>query len=578
MINLETQVIGLLIIAVFVAAIARRFRVPYTVAMVLTGLVVGLIPLPPDVSAVQLEPHLILVTFLPGLLFEAAYHLNFQELRQNMKAIVLLAVPGVLLSMGIIGLALNLLLHLPLAEALLFGVLISATDPIAVVAIFKELGVERRLNVLVEGESLFNDGAAIVIFSILVGVATGDQAFNLTQALTDFFVTVAGGAALGLVAGLIIGQLMQRTDDHLLDIALTTICAYGTYLFAEDVLHGAVSPVIAVVVAAIYVGNFGSRGGYSATSQVTIISFWEFVAFLINSAVFLLIGLTISPQVLVDNALPIVIAIVTILVARALVVFPLRALASRYIRPIPASWGTVLVWGGLRGAVSIALALSLPLALANHEVLKVMAFGYVLFSLIVQGLTMRPMLRLLGLTRVSEGRKELERHRGHMSMGHAAINALEKLHAEHLISRQLTGTLTQVFDEQINYESQQMRDLLTNAPELAESGVRLVQQEIVAEQKRALTRLLQRGALSEETYQELSEDLDDRVADLYRDEHKLPSILMRSAEAYLPERPDQPGRTEGEHLEKPNIPPFMKVTPDFPAGLSSEGDHADEDE
>ena len=569
MINLETQVIGLLIIAVFVAATAQRFRVPYTVAMVLTGLVVGLITLPPDMAAVQLEPHLILVTFLPGLLFEAAYHLNFQELRQNLKAIILLAVPGVLISMVIIGLVLNQLLHLPLAEALLFGVLISATDPIAVIAIFKELGVERRLNVLVEGESLFNDGAAIVIFSILVGVATGDQAFNLTQALTDFFVTVAGGAALGLVAGLIIGQLMQRTDDHLLDIALTTICAYGTYLFAEDVLNGAVSPVIAVVVAAIYVGNFGSRGGYSATSQVTIISFWEFVAFLVNSAVFLLIGLTISPQILIDNALPIAIGIGAILLARALVVFPLRALANRYIRPIPASWGTVLFWGGLRGAVSIALALSLPLTLASGEMLKVMAFGYVLFSLIVQGLTMRPVLKFLGLTQVSEGRREFERHRGQMSMDHAAVNALERLYTEHLISPQLKNRLTQIFDEQLTYESERMRALLVSEPELAENGVRLVRQEIVAEQKRALVRLLQRGALSEETYRELSEDLDDRVAKLYRDEHSPPSLFVRSRKS------ESDGN--GDPADESQMPPAAMIATELAEDLLAGGDPASQD-
>jgi len=187
-----------LTISVLVAYLATRLRVPYTIAMVLVGLGVSLLHLGlGQYLAIELEPELILLIFLPGLLFEASYHIDLTLLRANLRSILLLAIPGVLVSTIIVGLIVNLGLGLSVGEALLFGVIISATDPVAVVALFKQLGVDRRLGIIVEGESLFNDGVAIVGYSILIGIAAGTSTFNLADSAANFVVTVAGGATLG---------------------------------------------------------------------------------------------------------------------------------------------------------------------------------------------------------------------------------------------------------------------------------------------------------------------------------------------------------------------------------------------
>ena len=269
---LETEALlvtflAFLSMAVLVSLAAKRLRIPYTIAMVLAGLVVSGLRLEIDgLEAVGLEPELILLVFLPGLLFEASYHIDLRSLRANLRTIIILAIPGVLISTVLIGAALHWILPLPWTEALLFGVLISATDPIAVVALFKELGVDKRLGIVIEGESLFNDGIAIVLYTILANLATGQGEFNLSGTVTNFVVTVLGGATLGIIAGLLIAELMKRTEDPLIDLALTPILAYGTYFLAEEGLHGLVSPVIAVVVAGVIAGNYGSSGRVSATA------------------------------------------------------------------------------------------------------------------------------------------------------------------------------------------------------------------------------------------------------------------------------------------------------------------------
>lgn len=323
--SIEVQLIVFLTVAVLVSYIAARLRLPYAIAMVLTGLSVSLLNLRLiQFEPLKLDPHLILITFLPPLLFEAAYHIDIRLFRRYLRPIVLLAISGVILATILTGAMLQFTLQISPASALLFGVIVAATDPVAVVALFKELGVDKRLGMILEGESLFNDGVAIVVYSILVGVATGAQEFSLGNSIIDFLITVAGGAALGLIAGFLVAELMKRTDDPLINIALTTLLAYGTYLLAEDLLHGAVSPVIAVVIAAIVVGNYPFNSRKSARSAAMIMVFWEFMVFLINLAIFLLIGLEVDLETLWLGLGPVALAIGTILLARAAVVYILR--------------------------------------------------------------------------------------------------------------------------------------------------------------------------------------------------------------------------------------------------------------
>jgi CPA1 family monovalent cation:H+ antiporter len=505
---LETLLI-FLAVTVLVAYIASKLRVPFTIAMVLAGLGVSILRLGlGDFFAFEPEPELILLVFLPGLLFEASYHIDLSLLRTNLRAILLLAIPGVLISTFAVGFFLHWGLDLSLIQALLFGVIISATDPIAVVALFKELGVTRRLGIIIEGESLFNDGVAIVGYTILVSIATGASVFNLADTVVDVAVTVVGGAALGLIAGYLVAELMKRTDDSMIDIALTAILAYGLYLLAEEALHGVVSPVIAVVVAGVVVGNYGAHTISAAASTNMIITFWEFTAFTINAAVFLLIGLEVDIIVLAEHAGPVLLGIGAVLVARAIVVYPLRTVINRRSAPIPLKWGHVMYWGGMRGAVSIALALSLPLTVGSREMLVIMVFGYVLFAVIVQGLSMRPLLKWAGLTQRSEKRKEFEMELAKVAAAQASADALDRMTEDHLVSKQITDHLRKRFDDWIEQRSMHLFRLVAEDPSLAEANVRLMQREIGNAQKQSLRRLQRRGSISEEVYLEFAANID----------------------------------------------------------------------
>src|SRR5512143_1083862 len=288
----ETLIIELLLIVSLVAIGVQRLRVPYTVALVIVGLLLTF----QSALQVELTPELILALFVPPLVFEAAFHLNYAELRRNLPAILVLAIPGVILSMLIVGGLLAWLTPLSFPMALVFGALISATDPVAVVALFRSLGLPKRLGILVEGESLLNDGTAIVIFNLVLVVALTGQ-FNVVEGMADFLRVSAGGGVGGLVLGWLISRLIARIDDYLIETTLTTVLAFGAYLLAERLRF---SGVLAVVAAGLINGNIGPQG-MSPTTRIVLVNFWEYVAFLANSLVFLLIGLQVNVAALVAD-------------------------------------------------------------------------------------------------------------------------------------------------------------------------------------------------------------------------------------------------------------------------------------
>ena len=500
-----------LTVAVLVAYAARRLRMPYTIAMVLAGLGLTFLRLGPDEVPFELEPELIFLIFLPGLLFEASYHINLAQLRQNLRPILLLAIPGILLSTAVVGALLFVGLEIDLTEALLFGVLISATDPIAVVAQFKELGVDKRLGTIVEGESLFNDGVAIVLFSLLSTLVVGFGEVTVQGAVVEFFVTMAGGAVLGLVAGFLFGELMGRTRDPLINIALTAILAYGLYFFVEETLHELVSPIVAVVVAGIVVGNYSTRGRTSPTSSHMIVTFWEFAAFLINSAVFLLIGLRVEITALVDNLQPMLLTILAVVIARAVVVYSLRWLINRRPPQISLAWAHVMVWGGMRGAVTIALVLSLPFAVLNRNLFITMAFGYVVFSVVGQGLTLAPLLGRLGLTRKTEQELAFETKIAELALGEAAADTVETLLDENILTVGVAAGVKNRIEDWLSKHEEQLRAMLQEEPELALANQEMMLREITFVQKRTLRRLLERGIISDKTYAIFDERLNERL-------------------------------------------------------------------
>ncbi|MEO8130584.1 MAG: Na+/H+ antiporter, partial [Bryobacteraceae bacterium] len=425
----------LLIAASLIALGAKYLKMPYTVALVAGGFAIDLFRLP--ISAVLgdargtqlLTPEIILILFLPALLFESGININVRHLRENLAPILLLAVLGILIATSITGFALHWVIGLALLPALLFGALISATDPISVVALFKDLGVSKRLSVIIESESLFNDGTSVVIFQIILGVILSGN-IDLINGVRSFFVVTLGGVALGLGLGYLCSKFTERVDDPQIEITLTTILAYGSYLVAEH-LH--VSGVIATVSAGLMIGNFGMEVGMSARTRVALRSFWEYVTFVINSLVFLLIGMEVHVSNLIESWRGILLAIAAVLLGRAVSVY-LLAPASRLLGTrIPFRWQHVLVWGGIHGGVSMALALSLPRDVPHRNELLTMAFGVVAFSIIVQGLTVKPLLALLGIETARENKYDAAKVESAAAM--ASRRELDYLFQDNLITQ-----------------------------------------------------------------------------------------------------------------------------------------------
>ncbi len=509
----ETLVIQLLLVAALVAIVVRRLRVPYTVALVVAGL---LLTYRQQVK-LELSPEWILAVFVPPLVFEAAFQIQLRQLLDNLVPILVLAVLGVLLSTALVGLIVWASLAVPLATALVFGAVVSATDPVAVTAVFRALHVPRRLAVLVEGESLFNDGTAIVVFQLVLGLAVlGAGArvgsTELVGAVVDFARVSAGGLAVGLGLGWVTAQVIAWLDDYLIETALTTVLAFGSYVLAEQ-WH--VSGVLAVAAAGLINGNVGPRG-MSPTTRVVLFNFWEFFAFVVNSLVFLLIGSQVNLPQMLAVPVPLAVAILAVLVGRAVVVYGLTWLVGRRRHEMPWSYRHVLFWGGLRGAISLALIMSLPATFPDRELLRVMTLGVVVFTLLAQGTTMSPLVRRLGLVHHEEGEREYERGRGRLLAAEAARQRLRHLYDSGLITAALWEQLSAELEARIQECLEAQQALLRQRPALEAQALADARQEGLRAERAALMTLLAEGLLSEEVYEELVADVD-RLLDSYQE-------------------------------------------------------------
>lgn len=380
----------LMLLATAVAMMGRFVSIPYTIALVLCGLGVGLLGLLPGV---HLNPHLLFAIFLPPILFDAGININLMRLKNQKVPIAVFALLGTLIATLVVGSAIHYFSDLPWLAALLFGAIISPTDPISVLAIFKVLGTDENLSNLIESESIFNDGIAVVIFIIIQSMLFG-QGMTWDLAVMAFLKTILGGTLVGLIIGGIASRVTREYDDHLLEIMLTTVVAFGSYLAAE---HFGVSGVFAVLSAGLVVGNYGMPYGMNIVSRMGVISFWEYIAFAVNSAVFLLVGLEEASITAGLSVLLVFIANASVLLGRVVSVYGLSFLLNLTGNPIPRSWRHVLVWSGLRGALSMAMVLGLDSSFPQRALLINMTFAVVLFSLVVQGLSIRPLLRRLGL-------------------------------------------------------------------------------------------------------------------------------------------------------------------------------------
>ncbi len=385
--NVDVVTLGLLLfVACLTAIVTRRIGLPYAVGLVAAGIGLSLLGYQ---SRLVLTPELIFTFLLPPLIFEASLHLGWRQFRREAPLVLSMAFVGTLLSAFVVAAGMHALAGWSWQASLLFGSLIAATDPVSVIAMMKEQQAERRLRFLMEAESIVNDGAAAVLFGLVAAWIAG-QDHSVSAALTALVATAGGGVLCGLATAGLLLLVAGRSDDHLVEITLTMLAAYGSFLLAEK-LH--VSGVLATLAAGMLVGNWGRDSSLTDHGGEAMIRFWDFAAFLANSIVFLLIGSREAAQPIGDYLLPAVIGTVMVLAGRVIAVYPIAALFGRSALALDRPTQHILFWGGLRGALALALALATPEALPEHDALIGVAFAVVAFSIFVQGLTVPRLLR-----------------------------------------------------------------------------------------------------------------------------------------------------------------------------------------
>ena len=529
--ELVSGVLSLLLAAAGVYAICKRWHLPFTVMLVLAGWLIAQFAKygPPSLhplSKLQISPELILFIFLPTLIFESAFNLDSRQLRQNLLPVLALAVPGVLFSTALIGGLLWFVPPFDLPAALLLGAILSATDPVAVIALFKQLGAPKRLTVLVEGESLFNDATAIVLARILVGVAVVGYVTpnDIWHGFLSFFGVFLGGIVVGWVAALIIGTLLGKVEsDAVLEVLLTVILAYLSFLVAEEVFH--VSGVMATVAAGITMGGWG-RTKISPSVSHYLTETWEYFGFLANALIFLIVGLQIHLPELAASLNLLSWVIVAMLLSRFAVVYGLIPLLSYFpnAQPVNLRYQTVIFWGGLRGAVALALTLSLP-ALPYSQTFVALVTGAVLFTLLAQGLSMESLVKYLRLDQPPLSDRLAQAESG-LAMTQAAVARIPELQSGGLFSARVARALRQNYRRREKTWRERLEILHHQELSPAEHRNILFQRILISE-KSIYYELFSKGHLSERVYRDLAYSVDLQIDNLSA-HGRLPDYTLHS--------------------------------------------------
>lgn len=379
----------LLLIAAVVAMLARKLRIPYTVGLVAAGVLLALMP---KFTTLEMTKDLIFTILLPPLIFEAAIFLNWKELKIQLPVVVSMATVGVVLATLVTAIGMVQVAGWPMMSAAVFAVLISATDPVSVIATFKESGVGGKIRLLVEAESLFNDGTAAVAFGLLLAVAGGSDVAPGAIAL-NAITTIGGGIGCGALVAIAIVYLVGKTTDHLVEITFTTVAAYGAFLLAE---HFHFSGVLSTLTAGLILGNGWARDAVTHKGKEAVEAFWEYAAFIANSLIFLLIGIHEAHQAFAAVWPAALAAILFVTLGRAAAIYPVSLLFRGSRLRVSMPHQHLMFWGGLRGALGLALALGLPATIPLREEIVTVTFAVVAFSVVVQGMTMLPLLRHFG--------------------------------------------------------------------------------------------------------------------------------------------------------------------------------------
>ncbi|SDN42593.1 monovalent cation:H+ antiporter, CPA1 family [Paenibacillus sp. yr247] len=383
----------LLAIAVAIAFIADKLKQPYPTLLVIAGLLLGIIPIPAlkDIKTHVASDHVfqtaVILIFLSALIGDAALKLHFQELKANKRPILLLSLLGTFITFVLIAGLCNVLLGLSLQKSLVFGALMAATDPVSVLSIFKTMGLNHKLSTIVEGESLANDGVAVVLFKI-AAVTTVLSISGIMVGSLAFVKVVLGGIIIGVAGGFIASKITAKIDNYLVEIGLSIVLFYGVFEIAE-MFH--LSGVISVVFAGLLLGTYGKKIGMSDLTLEKMDSFWETIAFIANALIFLMVGLEISNINFTDKWLEIGGSILIVIVARFIAVY----VSLLMDRSIPSAWKPIIAWGGLKGSLSIALILSISPSFEGRDLLLAMTFSNVVFSLLIQGTTISKLVSKL---------------------------------------------------------------------------------------------------------------------------------------------------------------------------------------
>lgn len=537
----------LLFLASLLYLVNRSLRLPFSFSLVVVGLALGeairSVPALAPIGALTLSPELLTYLFLPTLVFQAAFATNTRMLLKAAVPILVLAIPSVLITTAVAGFALNAALGdavLPLGAALLFGAIISSTDSTAVLTLFRELGAPKRLTILVDGENLLNDATAIVATRVVAGILglaggllilPGETVVG--QATTSFLLNFVGGLTTGLVIGYLFGRLLEYVENEdVIEILLTTVVAYLAFLIAELVIG--VSGVMSTVGTGLVLSGWG-RTKYSPATLQYLERFWDYLAFVATALVFLMVGLATDLRVFAGYAVPVSWAIAVSVLARAASiygVFPLVNLLPR-VQRAGLGYQTALVWGGLRGAITLALAMSLPADFVHRELFLTMAFGVVLFSLLVQGVTIEPMIHLLRINKATMPEIYV-RDGSLLSAKSRARERLRELKEGGLFSDSVVGQL----DESYQAEEQQIRqqiDQMRGGQLPGREELKLLKREYLLVEKRAYLDLFNRGQLSEKVLKDLQHSIEVQI-DFLRSGGVLPSWTIHSPIRWQVER------------------------------------------
>ena len=530
---------GLLLVAAATRALSRRLGwLPFPIALVLMGVALsgagGLgLPFLTTVAQLRISPEIAFFVFLPILVFESAFNMDVRDLRENLSPVLTLAVPGLVLSTALTGILLHFsapMVGVPLnwPAALLLGSILSATDPVGVTTLFRQIGAPRRLSVLVEGESLFNDATAIVTSRILQGILLVGATVTtgvVLEGIIDFVVIFVGGLAVGWMATVVVGMVLGWVDsDAFIEISITTVLAYLAFILAEESL--ALSGVMATVAAGLMLGGWG-KTKISPSIKLQLEQYWSFLAAVANSMVFLMVGLRVDLGAL-GGVLPMLaLAVVAMLLSRAVSIYALVPLIGRLpgSEPVDRRYQTVMWWGGLRGGIALAIALSLPAEIPMRDELFIpLAMGAVLFTLLVQGLTIEPLVRRLKL-HIPSLSDQVARVEGLISAKRRTLTQVPELAAGGLFSPRIAESVQNRCAEELTRLRGDLEELRRKRELDPQEERRLLYLRVFAVEKDLFYKMFSRSHVSEGAYRKVTHSIELQT-EAIRHEGRIPEFTL----------------------------------------------------